>query len=507
MRNCWKIGTRWDDYGKAGTSIFKNVFLPGGVVFATSQRCLEVAEGDLFAVADGYTVIAIAEALTPGLNVTKLRADNYPESVKEYLGDSDIFGCKVKFYILDENDTFEYKKMGKFYHAGEWVTDKVNKLFKKYTSESSKSPNLPCLFDWANKELAQDSFLCWILECATSTAKERRDSPEHMFGFKFVQALLAKNKITIPDSATLETEVLKQEYNIDVACRISFNQHRYGVLIEDKVTANVTNDIEKYKKDLSEDERFRDCTIYPFIVRTGDEKEVHELPYPYFLREDFLNLFAADCNYDQSQILGDFHTHLSHIEERIKAWESSPVNEWDWNAWKGFYATLQRRGVVEQNRWNMVAGNGRTAFLCSYPAWDDSSNIWVGPFVLYWQLEEDRRCLVLKILEVYANNSVVRDTFINAIDVFAQGDSRWKKLKMHKPSRRGVGYSMSLKIIDVEDWYGDPANVQTIEAIENRINEANAFKNAFIAAIDTNKCKAFESLRSLVKEAEKDGNK
>ena len=154
MRRCWKVGTRWDEFGKQGTSIFESVFLPSGLIFATTDKCLQISEGDLFAVADGYTVIAIAEALTPGFIFSKLRSDNYSPVASDYVGDSSIFGCKVRFYILNTKDAFKYKKRGKFCQAGDVVTKIVNNLFKKCQKYSSLSSNLKNTIPLSLQEIA-----------------------------------------------------------------------------------------------------------------------------------------------------------------------------------------------------------------------------------------------------------------------------------------------------------------------------------------------------------------
>lgn len=496
MRNVWKFGTRWSDRGIAGTSIFKEVFYPNGLVFATTNRCLDICEGDLFAVADGYAVVAIAEALTPGCNVTKLRKENYGDSVREYLEDSGIYGCRARYFLLSEDDSFPYKKMGKFFRAGDDVTRRVNDLFEKYKGNIKTDNGLPRLFDWANKELAQDSFLCWILQCASSTYEERQSSVERQFGFAFLKALLAKHGISMQDHEALETLVIKQSHSIDVACRVVYGTNRYGILIEDKVSADVYNNIEVYRKRLANDVQFKECEILPTIVRTGDEKEVFKKQYPFFLRKDFLDLFKQNPLFEQSQILSDFHAHMQLVENRVSAWQHLPIGKWEWDAWKGFFSALQRRGNVKQNRWTTVPRPGKESFLCAFPAWDESVRL--GPFYLYWQVESDNRNLVLKVLEVYSHCAVVRDAFIDAIDAFIETDSKWKGLGIHKPTRKGTGCSMSLKIIDAKNWYGAVDQVQTIEQVESKISRANDLISEFLCVMKDDSRTDYPSLRSLV---------
>ena len=134
MRKVWKIGSRWDDNGAPGTSILDSIFIPNGLVFATTTLCLEIQEGDLFAVADGYKIVAIAEALTPGFRMDRLNAALHPNpTVFENYLFADNYGCKVRIFKLDENDIFEYAKMGKLIVAGDNVSQKVNGFFDIFT--------------------------------------------------------------------------------------------------------------------------------------------------------------------------------------------------------------------------------------------------------------------------------------------------------------------------------------------------------------------------------------
>lgn len=144
MRNVWKIGSRWDDNGALGTSILDAVFIPNGVVFATTTLCLEIAEGDLFAVADGYKVVAIAEALTPGFRMDRLNPDLHPnpQSFKTYLF-ADNYGCKVRIFKLDNQTVFEYKKMGKLTKVSADITKRVNCIFATQ-SQKKRSHNRVC---------------------------------------------------------------------------------------------------------------------------------------------------------------------------------------------------------------------------------------------------------------------------------------------------------------------------------------------------------------------------
>ncbi len=128
MRKVWKIGSRWDDNGAPGTSILDSIFIPNGIVFASTTLCLEIMEGDLFAVADGYKVVAIAEALSPAFRMDRLNPMLHPNNLRDYM-DPNCYGCKVRFDKLDARLQFDYKKMGKLVAMRGAQAEKVNKIF------------------------------------------------------------------------------------------------------------------------------------------------------------------------------------------------------------------------------------------------------------------------------------------------------------------------------------------------------------------------------------------
>jgi len=476
----WKFGCRWSDYGKKGTSIFERAFLPYGVVF-TYKDCSSVCEGDLIAIADGYQVIAIARAETPGLRMHGLDKERYGELCSEYFADMNVFGCRAQIKILDETDTFEYKKMGMFYCAGKDVTEKVNKLAKHYFEPISDHIDLPCLFDWANKELAQDSFLCWLLECANSSRQERSLCIERRIGFEFMKRILERSQAPIPsDNDTVTVRVHKQIMSIDVAAAIEFAGIRIGLLIEDKVDAAVYNDIDSYCERLKSIGDFSGLRIYPVVVRTGDESNVVDGKVPYYLREDFLNLFNQfRAEVEKSQLLSDFYRHISAVESEIKSYETLSLKNWHWSSWKGFYAALQRSGKVVQDRWSAVCGNGR-GFLCAFPSWDGANAYIDGGMVIYWQFESDLRRLALKIMEVGENKKRVRDFLIEKIDCYLDDHPEWNDLCIQNVDKRGIGYSMTIKVIPPEGWYVEVDGKIAMDSVIDRIAKINRFRDVFV---------------------------
>lgn len=134
--NVWKIGSRWSDNGLPESSIM-SIFRRNNVVFIgndTNDRfCREVRKGDYFAIADGYTVLAVARATSEPMRLSELIAQN---AIKVRNGDNPEFelpedygvGVKVKIVDLPNELKFSYQKQGSFFMAKS-IADKVRMLY------------------------------------------------------------------------------------------------------------------------------------------------------------------------------------------------------------------------------------------------------------------------------------------------------------------------------------------------------------------------------------------
>ena len=135
MATVWKIGSRWSDNGDWRSCIL-SIFRRNNIVFIGSKeterfRRKEVKEEDYFAIADGYTVVAVAKAISNPFCITdiklKFRSSDYLDS------DTDLsyaWVCRVKIVDLDNSQRFLYQKPGAFYEANNEISKKVISLFE-----------------------------------------------------------------------------------------------------------------------------------------------------------------------------------------------------------------------------------------------------------------------------------------------------------------------------------------------------------------------------------------
>ena len=479
MRTVWKIGSRWDEFGRQGTSILKKVFVPSGFVFAYTKDCANIREGDLIAIADGYQVVAIAEALSPGCSLVKFDSSKLPPVAHDYFSDPNCFGCKVRIFLLDGNDAFQYKKMGMFFQATS-IAGRIRQIHERMMEKPGAKEWRLNLFGWANKELAQDSFLCWLCSHANKLANDG-PNPLRDVALDFICRLMERCGIDVKPTEVDNVVVDKQIHRVDLAVRFTVAGQKHAVMIEDKVNAKVYNDVEVYKKSLASAEHYSGCEIHPIVIRTGDESSLGTgRQIPRFVRADFLELFEvhkAACG--NSEILSDFVEHLKATESDVQRYLETPIDKWNWPCWVGFYREMQKRSDKVLLDWKYVP-NANGGFMCLCPEW--THEVWVDSFAFYWHVESDKRQLVLKVMEVYTNHTAIRNRIVAELDKFLGKNEEWKDLKMTRPATRyGSGCSMTLKVISSENWYKEKAGRIDLDSVCEFFKRAFEFRDAFVA--------------------------
>ncbi len=137
MNKVWKIGSRWSENGSWSSRII-SVFRRSNVVFLGSEDVerfnREVKTDDYFAIADGYTIPAVAKAVSDPMplndmiknNLIKVRKGDPFDLAEDY---SWCYGVKVKIVDLPDNLQLNYKKRGTFFRANS-IADQVIKLYE-----------------------------------------------------------------------------------------------------------------------------------------------------------------------------------------------------------------------------------------------------------------------------------------------------------------------------------------------------------------------------------------
>ena len=143
----WKVGSRWSEFGARGTSIV-DIFRRNNYVFVGSngERFRDSVErNDYQAIADGYTIVAVAKVLDEKpsdlchlMKDRKLRfrssdSDRFDYSNPDVYKDW-CFGVRVHWVDLPAHERFKYQKAGTFYGANMYW-DRIIDLYSHYSNQ------------------------------------------------------------------------------------------------------------------------------------------------------------------------------------------------------------------------------------------------------------------------------------------------------------------------------------------------------------------------------------
>lgn len=294
----------------------------------------------------------------------------------------------------------------------------------------------PNIFHYATSELSQDAFICWLLKWSDPLYA---GMPMHDIGLDFLRELYSRAARIFP--AKIESiEVKKQDKHIDVQCIVNGET---VILIEDKTqTVQHSGQLERYKKALL-DAGVPGTQIIPFYVQTGDQSDfgnAKQNGYIVFLRKDFLSFFRKHENIRRkinNQILENFVSHLTIIEERVQSFRNLPLPQWEWNSWKGFFTELQTQ--LGTGTWSYVA-NPSGGFLGFFWAWHGDDNC-----EQYLQLEQEKLCFKIWVKN-RESRAELRDKYYCVL--IAAGEKYGQRII--RPARMGIGEYMTVAILGTE---------------------------------------------------------
>ncbi|MBE5872686.1 MAG: hypothetical protein E7294_15860 [Lachnospiraceae bacterium] len=205
------------------------------------------------------------------------------------------------------------------------------------------------LFFYANKELSQDAFICWL--CSFGLEGANRSDMELVKCANNLVAEFVRRGIHADDIKTDEVrlkKIEKQVNNIDVLLMIEYLGETYRVIIEDKIHASEhDNQLQRYKKSLfKENEKL--IGIYFKTGFQSDRTMVENEGYVFFDRKDILGILR-ECR-SENAIFRDYCEYWEEFERLANSYKLRPIDEWtDWQVVNGFYdemqSELKKRGV------------------------------------------------------------------------------------------------------------------------------------------------------------------
>ena len=238
--------------------------------------------------------------------------------------------------------------------------------------------NKPNLFNYATSELSQDAIICYILEWAKIENKTTNEKLYEL-GVNFIDSLFDISKKEKPKTYN-NIEIKKQYKNIDILCIVN---NEYAIIIEDKInTKNHSNQLQRYYEEIKKD--FKIDKILPIFFKTGDQSNYDDViskGYSVYQRKDFLNVLNKK-EY-KNDIISDYTNYLQNLEDSINSYKTTPIEQWNLDAWKGFYIEL--RDKLKDGNWGYVS-NLKGGFLGFWWNWHNIK----GVYGVYLQIETKR---------------------------------------------------------------------------------------------------------------------
>ena len=242
----------------------------------------------------------------------------------------------------------------------------------------------PNIFFYANSKLAQDAFICYLLEWSDPKYQATGDEFLHKTAQKFVKSLFAKHDVEL--SKINSVEVLKQDNHIDIGAIIDCDSgQKCYLLIEDKTnTKNHSHQLWRYYNDVLKRSKTLDVVdIIPIYLKTHDqskfdldifrpkhEEEKYHPPevshstlrhqFKAFMRDDFLSVLESYQG--QNELIIQFRENLTEIENAVNSFSQRKIEDWKRLQFIGFYKKLQKE--LNIGYWKDV--NNKAGGFCAY---------------------------------------------------------------------------------------------------------------------------------------------
>ncbi len=189
--------------------------------------------------------------------------------------------------------------------------------------------DVPNLYSFATKELAQDATLAYILAWAKPAYRESHPRL-HRLGTDMLRALLAtrNGETNVPTVKSLDVKT--QVDRIDVLALIN-DEHEDGLVlfVEDKVGTDERSNQIKRSIETAE-KKYPNRKIVPVYVKTGNVSRGNLPPKDEcgrFLRRDLLDVLDRFPDTGDT-IVDNFRAHLQVWDNETSSYREEPFSEW-----------------------------------------------------------------------------------------------------------------------------------------------------------------------------------
>lgn len=142
----WKFASRWSDTGTWNSSVL-DVFVKNGIAFIypENHNWRHVEKGDLIAISDGHTIVAVGKATTPAKRINEFEGVHLSEADSRKIGgcDDEIVGVRLSLptkAILGHGNGISYAHTGRFCEiANKGIVSDVVSLWESVDNEQPES--------------------------------------------------------------------------------------------------------------------------------------------------------------------------------------------------------------------------------------------------------------------------------------------------------------------------------------------------------------------------------
>jgi hypothetical protein len=196
----------------------------------------------------------------------------------------------------------------------------------------------PNLFSFATSELTQDAFLAYLLAWADPKVS-KLDPAMHQTGTEFLRLLLACHNLPLTSVNKLEVRV--QVKNIDVLVYLEMKgANGIALVIEDKVHAGSYNDLKKYLA-TGHEEYPAPTEVRGIYLRTGNQADyaaIEAVGFQVVNRNKMLTFLQDEqTGNPPNAIFQNYKAYLEDYQQRIEAYRELPLQQWNGDAWAGFF--------------------------------------------------------------------------------------------------------------------------------------------------------------------------
>jgi hypothetical protein len=330
----------------------------------------------------------------------------------------------------------------------------MNNIEQKTTDDK----HIPNIFNYATSELSQDAFILWLLDWANPEF-EKEDKALCDTAQNFVRLLLKNEKLQITS-----VKCKKQEKHIDVFAIIN---EKYALIVEDKTnTSEHDNQIHRYYEWVKNEKKYSNLEIHCVYYKTGNEsafklerlsliydEEFKSEHFSILTREEVLELFK--CCSSQNAIFIDYVAHIQSIQDATDAYLTTPIKQWNWLAWQGFYLRLEKE--LGTGDWGYVA-NPSGGFWGFWWHWCQTTD---PNIEVYLQFEKDKLC----IKAYHKGNGKIDIKYSNKLKKAAIE----RNIALDNKAKRRTGKTMTLAVVKLQnfDMLNMPDLLRQLKEIES----------------------------------------